>query len=80
MWETWVRSLGSEDPLEKGKAAHGEFHGMVHGVAKSRTRLSDFHFAQGGMHEIGGSHSKIQISQWERTYTAFSPNLLAVPS
>ena len=22
MWETWFRSLGWEDPLEKGKAAH----------------------------------------------------------
>ena len=22
MWETWVQSLGWEDPLEKGKAAH----------------------------------------------------------
>ena len=22
VWETWVRSLGWEDPLEKGKAAH----------------------------------------------------------
>ena len=22
MWETWVRSLGLEDPLEKGKATH----------------------------------------------------------
>ena len=21
-WETWVQSLGWEDPLEKGKAAH----------------------------------------------------------
>ena len=21
-WETWVRSLGWEDPLEKGKATH----------------------------------------------------------
>ena len=32
MWETWVQSLGWEDPLEKGKAIHssilaGEFHG-----------------------------------------------------
>ena len=32
MQETWVRSLGWEDPLEKGKATHsvfwpGEFHG-----------------------------------------------------
>ena len=22
MWETWVQSLGWEDPLEKGKAVH----------------------------------------------------------
>ena len=41
MRETWVRSLGWEDPLEKGKVTQpGEFHGLyytVHGVAKSRT-------------------------------------------
>ena len=31
MWETWVRSLGWEDTLEKGKAPvfwPGEFHGL----------------------------------------------------
>ena len=28
MWETWVRSLGSEDPLEKGKAAHSSILGL----------------------------------------------------
>ena len=37
VWETWVRSLGWEDPLEKGKTTHssilawripGEFHGL----------------------------------------------------
>ena len=33
MWETWVQSLGWEDPLEKGRATHsnilpGEFHGL----------------------------------------------------
>ena len=51
MWETWVRSLGWEDPLEKGKAAHSSILGLenstdctVHGVTKSQTRLSDFHF------------------------------------
>ena len=32
-WETWVRSLGWENPLEKGKATHSgilawEFHGL----------------------------------------------------
>ena len=33
VWETWVRSLGWEDPLEKGTATHsvfwpGELHGL----------------------------------------------------
>ena len=51
MRETWVRSLGWEDPLEKGKATHSSilpwripWTVMVHGVTKSRTRLSNFHF------------------------------------
>ena len=44
MQETWVQSLGWEDPLEKGKAAHFplqyshlENSITVHGVAKSWT-------------------------------------------
>ena len=57
MWEIWVRSLGWEDPLEKGTATHssilawripvdrGAWQATVHGVAKSQTRLSDFHIA-----------------------------------
>ena len=49
MWETWVRSLGREDPLEKGKATHSsilvcKIPWTVHGVTKSQTRLSEFHF------------------------------------
>ena len=48
MQEAWVRSLDGEDPLEKGKATHSSMLAWripwtVHGVAKSRTRLSDFH-------------------------------------
>ena len=49
MWETWVWSLGWEDPLEKGMATHSSILDwripwtLVHGVAKSRTWLSDFH-------------------------------------
>ena len=27
VWETWVRSLGWEDPLEKGKATHSSILG-----------------------------------------------------
>ena len=46
MQETWVHSLGWEDPLEKGTATHSSILAWripwtVHGVAKSRTRLSD---------------------------------------
>ena len=45
MWETWVRSLGCEDPLEKGMVSHSSILAcIVHGIAKSRTRLSNFHF------------------------------------
>ena len=33
-----------EDPLEKGKALENSMDCIVHGVAKSRTQLSDFHF------------------------------------
>ena len=50
MWETWVRSLGWEDLLEKGKAAQSSILAWripwtaVHGVTESQTRLSDLHF------------------------------------
>ena len=49
MRETWIRSLGWEDLLEKGMATHssvlacripmdrGAWQATVHGVAKSRT-------------------------------------------
>ena len=30
--ETWVRSLGREDPLEKGKAAHARILGVPLGL------------------------------------------------
>ena len=56
MRETWVQSLGWEDPLEKGKATHssilawrvpwteepGGLQSM--GLQRVRHRLSDFHF------------------------------------
>ena len=55
MWETWVRSLGWEDPLEKGTATYSsilawripwteELGGLHSMVSQSRTRLSNFHF------------------------------------
>ena len=56
MQETWDRSLGQEDPLEKERATHfsipawkipqtvHRFPLAVHGSAKSQTLLSDFTF------------------------------------
>ena len=45
MWETWVQSLGWEGPLEKGNATPSSILAWrIHGVTKSRPRLSDFHF------------------------------------
>ena len=54
MQETWAQSLGWEDPLEKGMATQYSCLGnpmnkeawqvTVLGVAKSWTRLSNFHF------------------------------------
>ena len=53
MWETWVRSLGQEDPLEKengnplqyscleNSMDRGSCWATVHGVTKSQTRVSD---------------------------------------
>ena len=49
MKETLVQSLSQEDPLEKGMAIHSSIlawripwtEAIVHGVAKSQTRLSD---------------------------------------
>jgi len=60
MWETWVPSLGWENPLEEEMTTHssilawripmdrGAWWATVHGVAKSQTWLSDWaHSAQG---------------------------------
>ena len=53
MWETQVRSLGGEDPLEEGMATpsnilawripmdRGAWRAVVHGVTKCWTQLND---------------------------------------
>ena len=59
MWETWVQSLGWEDPLEEGLAMHssvlawripkdrGTWWATVYGVAKSQTQLRTKHSTRG---------------------------------
>ena len=50
MRETWIQSLGWEDPLEKGKAPHSSIQAwslpwtVQYVGPQSQTRLSDFHF------------------------------------
>ena len=53
MWETWVESLGWEDPLEEGMTTdfsilalgnsmdRGAWRAIAHGFAKTWTRLRD---------------------------------------
>ena len=53
MWDTWVQSLGWEDPMEESMAIHanilawripmerGAWQATVHGAAKTQTRLSN---------------------------------------
>ena len=53
VWETWVRSLGREDPLEKELATHSSVLALeqsmhrrtwwatVHGVTESQIKLSN---------------------------------------
>ena len=55
MRETWIQSLGWEDPLEEGMATHssnlawtipmdrgtGAWRAAVHGVTKNQTQLND---------------------------------------
>ena len=48
MWETWVQSLGWEDPQEKGKAIHSSILAWEIPLTKSMgsqnpTQLSHFH-------------------------------------
>ena len=66
MQETWVRSLGQEDPLEKETATHSSILAWripwteEPGVAKSRTRLSDFTHTHTHTH----THTKQSAVHW----------------
>ena len=59
MWETWVRSPG------EGKGYPLQYSGLetVHGVAESRTRLSDLHFhlCFSGMKDADISHLSVVL-------------------
>ena len=82
---TWVWTLGGEDPLEKWKATHSSTLGWtipwtVHGVAKSRTRLSDFHFHFTGHRHLQGvgflGYKPQHLSIWLVSCMANGPGLV----
>ena len=65
MQETWVQSLGWEEPLEKGKGYPQQYSGLEnigHGVAKSQTQLRDFHLLFKG-------HHRSRLCHWEHIQT-----------
>ena len=64
MWETWVQSLGWEDPLEKGKATHSSILAWripwIKSMGSQRvgTQLSNFHFTIVDTGFLGGACGK----------------------
>ena len=89
MWETRVWSPGLEDPLLKGTAYplqysglensmdRGAWQAIVHGVAKSRTPLSNFHFQlRLGLEPmgLGLEHSQNPVFQLRSQHLVSGPN------
>ena len=67
MQETWIRSLGWEDPLEKGKATQysgleNSMDSIVLGVTKSQIRLSDFHTHTSGPAQFRNALTTVESS------------------
>ena len=62
MWETWVRSLGWEDPLEKGKATSpvfwpGKFHGLYSPWGRKESNTSE-------RLSVPLAIAKLKVSRW----------------
>ena len=75
MQETWVWSLGWEDSLEKEKDTQSGILAWripwttAHGVTKSQTGLSDFHFHHLLLRLFGGSNKTMfSIEKFSQTY------------
>ena len=87
--ETWVWSLGWEDPLEEGMAAHssilawripkdrGALRATVHGVAKSHMTewLGTAQHGQYCCREIHGQRSLVTYNPWDLKESAMTSQL-----
>ena len=67
MWETWVQSLGWEDPLEKGKGYPLQYSGL------SQTQLSNFHFSYIENYKTLMTEIKDNTNGWRNIPCNFSP-------
>ena len=70
MWETWVVSLGWEDPVKKGKAYHSSILAwripwsvQSMGLQKIQTQLSNFHFHFFLSH-LASREAGSEVSSW----------------
>ena len=85
MWETWVQSLGWEDPLEKGMATHssvlawrthmdrGTWRAATHGVAESPTQLSAQSLLSKGLSRVFS-----RTTVWKHRFFSVLPSLLSI--
>ena len=75
MWETWVQSLGWEDPLEKGKTIQSSILAWripwtIQSMgSQSQTQLSNFHFTSlhfipNSLGEANGEERQLQKNKW----------------
>ena len=81
--ETWVRSLGQEDPLKKENGnplqysclenpmEGGAWWAAVHGVTKSQTRLSDVTSRDNGTSSLFSSHHVAQVLELQLQHQSF---------
>ena len=69
MWETWVRSLGWEDPLEEGMATHCS-------ILAWRI-LMDSHEDSHGLQSMGVTKSGTWLSDWAQHNTAYDSKVHA---
>ena len=74
MWETWVWSLGWEDPLEKGKATYywrKEFHGLYNPWGHKQSDTTE---------RLSLTHSLILTGlRWYLTVVLICISLFAIP-
>ena len=81
MQETWVHSLGWEDPLEKGKATHTSMLALripwtIQSMGlPSQMRLSDFHFHFPALY----SRALLFIHPMYNSVHLLSPNSQSIP-